>query len=125
MDMQAVRQAIGRRMETVARAHGMGLAATARHVEEAESTVRQWWQGNRLPPAEKMDRYAECFGFKAGFFYGEGLAGDICEAELGISRRLWARLQPADRQAIRSQVLVWAHLRTPPAAECTERTENE
>lgn len=122
MDMQAVREAVGARMEAAARAHGWGVRQVARALDEAETTIRLWWKGVRLPPAEKFDRYAALFGQEAGYFYGEHLAARIEEAELGISPALWAQLEAPDRQAIRSQALAWALLRGLSAAEPTAPT---
>lgn len=90
MNVRWVRDSIGKRLKTSAAAAGLSAQAMASRLGVSAATVYRWWEGERVPSAEMMERYAEAVGKDAAWMYGsvndQQVLRDATEVLLNIAR---------------------------------------
>ena len=89
-----VRDSIGKRMKESAEGAELSAATLARRLGVSQATVYRWWEGERVPSAEMMERYAETVGKDASWMYGsvddQQVLRDVTEILLEITKMVTA-----------------------------------
>jgi transcriptional regulator with XRE-family HTH domain len=66
-----VQNAIAKRMREAAREAGMSAPQIAERMGVAVQTIYRWWEGERSPSPEKVEKYADVVGKDAAWMYGQ------------------------------------------------------